>query len=209
MSRGALGGPVLAFERVTRIFRDAGATRVALAEVSFALEPGSLVALTGENGSGKSTLLRLAATLDEPTLGRVTIDGQEGARARQDVGYLGQDAGLYQALTARENLDFAARFHGRGGDVAPIAARLGVDLARPARLLSRGERQRVAVARAFLGGDVLLLDEPTTALDAEARSRLLGLLDERGARTALVATHDADLVAKADRVLTLREGRLS
>ncbi|HWH08522.1 MAG TPA: ATP-binding cassette domain-containing protein [Candidatus Thermoplasmatota archaeon] len=74
---------MLAFEGVTRVFRDEGGRRVALDDVTFRLAPGTLAALTGENGAGKTTLLRLAATLDEPTRGSVTVDGRTGAEARR------------------------------------------------------------------------------------------------------------------------------
>ena len=200
---------MLAFEGVGRVYRDAGRRHAALEDVTFRLARGSLVGLAGENGAGKSTLLRIAATLDEPTTGRAMVDGKTGADARRRVGWLGQDAGLYGALTVRENLAFVARFHGRENDIKMISDSLGVRLEEPARMLSRGERQRAAVARAFLGGDLVLLDEPTTALDAEGRDRLVRLLEaSRGARTVLVATHDDALLAKCDRVLRLQGGRL-
>lgn len=199
---------VLAFERVTRVYREGGTRRAALDGVTFHLERGERVGLAGENGSGKSTLLRLAATLDEPTSGTIRVDGATGAAARRRIGYLGQDAGLYGALNVRENLAFGARLHGRAGDVASVAAQLGVPLDASARALSRGERQRVVLARAFLAGELLLLDEPTTALDAEGRDRFLRLLDATGGRTALVATHDDAVLAKCDRVLRLHGGRL-
>lgn len=201
---------------MSRIYRERGLPpRKALEAVTFRLPQHGLTGLSGANGAGKSTLLRLAATLDQPTEGKVVVAGldarEEGAAARLRISYLGQDAGLYDALTVRENLAFVARCHGRAHDVDAIAAKLRVDafLARASRTLSRGERQRVALARAWLAGDVLLLDEPTTGLDEAARGDLLAMLDEaRSARTVLVATHDADLLAKCDRVLHLRDGRL-
>ncbi len=199
---------VLAFEAVTRRF---GARR-ALDGVTFRLAPGTLTALVGPNGAGKTTLLRLAATLDEPTSGRVTVEGATGAAARRRVGWLGAEPALYDDLTVRENLAFVAGFHGRAGGVEEAAARFGVTplLDARARGLSRGERQRVALARATLAGDLLLLDEPTTALDAEgADAALRALVEMRGERTLLAATHDPALVAKADRVLRLDGGRLS
>lgn len=201
---------MLAFDGVTRVFRDGGTRRAALDGVTFRLEPGTLTALVGDNGAGKSTLLRIAATLDAPTSGRASVAGVEGAEARRRIGYLGQDAGLHDALTLREDLRFFASFWGREAEVAPLASRLALRLDVPARLLSRGERQRGVLARALLAGEMVLLDEPTTALDADGRARLMALLDEaRGARTVLVATHDDALVAKSDRVLRLKEGRLA
>lgn len=204
---------VLAFEDVTRRF---GATR-ALHGVTFRLEPGTLTVIAGPNGAGKTTLLRLAATLDAPTAGRVLVDGhdasREGAAARARVGWLGQEAGLYGELTARENLAFVARFHGRGArDVEDAARAFGIHdrLDEPARRLSRGLRQRAALARATLAGPLLLLDEPTTALDADAaRDAIERLVSLRGERTLLVASHDPALAARADATLRLEGGRLA
>lgn len=202
---------VLAFEGVSRRY---GAVR-ALEGVTFSLGAGTLTALVGENGSGKSTLLRLAAGLDGPTSGNLLVGGvdpaTDGAAARRKVGWLGQEPGLYDDLTVRENLSFVARFHGREDAVEEAARRFAVGhrLDERARRLSRGERQRAALARASLGGPLLLLDEPTTALDPDAAASALDALRGlKGARTLLVATHDAALVRMADRVLRLRAGRL-
>ena len=202
---------VLAFEGVTRRY---GAAR-ALDAVTFSLRPGTLTALVGPNGSGKSTLLRVAATVEEPDAGRVRVGGQdvaeEGVAARRAVGWLGQEPGLYEDLTVRENLAFAAGFFGREAEVEEAARRFGVGhrLEARARRLSRGERQRAALARATLGGPLLLLDEPTTALDPEASAAAIRALAAlRGGRTILAATHDAALVAASDRVLRLSGGRL-
>ncbi|HVM44821.1 MAG TPA: ABC transporter ATP-binding protein [Candidatus Thermoplasmatota archaeon] len=207
---------MLRFEEVSRRY---GST-LALDGVSFALELGSFAAVVGENGAGKSTLLRLAATLERPSAGRVALadgprdaregDADERASRRARIGWLGQEPGLYDELTVRENLLFAARLFGREREVEAVAARLGAKLDERARRLSRGEKQRAALARALLCGDVLLLDEPTSALDAEgaqACGELLGAL--RGERTMLVATHDPELVKRADRVLRLHGGRLA
>lgn len=202
---------MLVLEEVTRRY---GATR-ALDRVSLSLEKGALTALVGENGAGKSTLLRLAATLETPTQGRVRVAGvdvrEDGAAARRHVAYLGQEPGLYDEMTVRENLAFVASFYGRADEVTAAAGAFAVQhkLDERARRLSRGERQRAALARALLAGDLLLLDEPTTALDAEgSASAIETLLALRGRRTLLVATHDAELVKRADRVVRLRAGRL-
>lgn len=200
---------MLAFREVSRRF---GPLR-ALDAVTFRLAPGTLTALVGANGSGKSTLLRIAATLDEPTAGQVVVEGAEdGAARRRQVGWLGQEPGLYEDLTVRENLAFLAAFHGRAGEVEAAAARFGIAhrLDQRVRRLSRGERQRAALARATLCGPLLLLDEPTTALDPEAaEAAVRALADLRDGRTLLVATHDAALIRAADRVLRLAGGRLA
>lgn len=191
---------MLRFEDVTRRYGRA----LALDRVSFTLEPGTFTAVVGENGAGKTTLLRIAATLERPTSGAVT----PGER-RSRIGWLGQEPGLYEDLTVRENLLFAARLFGREGEVEDVAAAFDARLNERVRHLSRGERQRAALARAFACGDILLLDEPTTALDAEGVSEVANVLGARkGASTMLVATHDAELIKRADRVLRLQGGRL-
>lgn len=203
---------MLAFQEVGRRY---GRVR-ALDDVTFALARGTTTVLLGANGAGKSTLLRLAATLDRPTAGHITVGeadaARDGADARRHVAYLGQDAGLYDDLTVRENIAFVAAFYGRAFALEPAAAAVGIaaKLDDRARTLSRGERQRAALARALCAGEVLLLDEPTTALDAAGRAMVLDTLaDLHGRRTILVATHDEGLVSLADRVLVLKEGRIS
>lgn len=193
---------MLAFRDVSRRY---GAT-LALEGVSFTLEPSGLTALVGPNGAGKSTLLRLAARLEQPSTGVVTgVD-------RRDLAWLGQEPGLYGSLTVRENMVFAARFFGHTGRVDDAAAAFGIAhrLGAQARTLSRGEAQRAALARASLCGPVMILDEPTNALDADAAEACAHTLRELAEKkTLLVATHDAELQKGADRVLTLRGGRLT
>ncbi|HUR69530.1 MAG TPA: ABC transporter ATP-binding protein [Candidatus Thermoplasmatota archaeon] len=192
---------VLEFREVTRSY---GATR-ALDAASFALEPGTLTVVAGDNGAGKTTLLRLAALLERPTSGAV-----HGV-TRERLAWLGQEPGLYDELTVRENLAFYARFFGRDAEVVAAATTFSIapKLDVRARHLSRGEKQRAALARALLGGALMVLDEPTSALDADAGAACVAMLSGlRGARTMLVATHDAELVKRADRVLRLDQGRL-
>ena len=196
--------------RLERVSRRYGRTLV-LDGVSLALAPGTLTALTGPNGAGKTTLLRIAATLETPTAGVVEVGGRAGHDARRRLAWLGQEPGLYEELTARENLLFAARLYAREREIEAAAAAFGAEgLDRRVRGLSRGERQRVGLARAWLGGELMLLDEPTTALDAEGAAHAIdALVALRGRRTLLVATHDPELVKRADHVLRLEGGRLA
>lgn len=202
---------VLVTEGLTRAF----GPRRALDGVSIGVPRGALVALIGPNGAGKSTLLRLAAGLDRPTSGRVLIAGidpqQDGPAARSNLSFLAQDAGLYDALTVRENLAFVAQYFGRVAEITRVAETMGIAslLDERAGTLSRGERQRAVISRAFLGGELLLLDEPTTALDEDARARLLCALgSRRGKRTMLVATHDEEIAKRCDTTLHLAGGHL-
>jgi ABC-type multidrug transport system ATPase subunit len=163
--------------------------------VELDLPLGSCVALVGPNGAGKSTLLRLLARLEEPTRGRVWLDGAEDLDAhRASVGFLGHDLGLYDDLTAREQLAFAAALRGAPlPDPVRDALALAPFLDRPLGACSRGQRQRVALAQSLVGAPpVLLLDEPTTGLDAATVTSLAALLRGRADAGALVvmSTHE-------------------
>ncbi len=171
----------------------------ALRDVSFEIAPGQCLALLGRNGAGKTTLLRVLAGLGRASRGRVRVFGEdprtEAARAR--IGILGHGIAVYDELSALENLKLFARLHG-----VPEGARKALEwlerteLARVrdarVREFSRGMRQRLAVARAFLHSpDLLILDEPFTALDDRAISMLQGLLRQALAegRTVVMSTH--------------------
>jgi len=188
------------------------------------LQAGELVAVVGPSGSGKSTLLHLAGGLDRPDAGQVAVAGQslEGhsdaalARLRaRHLGFVFQAFHLVPELSGEENVRLAARF-GPPGAAGRVSALIdAMDLravagSLPAQL-SGGEQQRFAVARALVNDPaVVLADEPTGNLDARSGAIVLGLLrvatDAR--RGVLVVTHDAAVTARADRVLSLRDGRL-
>ena len=172
--------------------------RVVFAGLSFRVEPGAALLLTGANGAGKSSLLRLLAGLLPPAAGALLWEGGDAladraAHARR-LRYLSPQDALKPALTARESLRFAARLHG-GGDAHAALDALGLlPLAElPVRLLSTGQRRRLALARLALApaAPLWLLDEPTLGLDAASVSRLGGLLARhRGRGGAVVAaTH--------------------
>jgi heme exporter protein A len=163
--------PTLEATGLTRLF---GRQR-AVDDVSFALEAGESMALFGPNGAGKTTLLRLLAGLLRPTGGRAVISGAEArgeATVRGRVGLISHQTMLYPALTALENVVFAARLHGvASADRAAVAAleRMGIATRKDSmvKTLSRGMQQRVSIARAIVHAPaVLLLDEPYTGLDA-------------------------------------------
>lgn len=196
----------------------------ALDGVGFSAGPGEVMALVGPNGAGKSTLMRCIAGLERPLHGEILIDGvnvvAEPRAAHARLGYLADFFGLYDRLTVRRCLFYAARAHG----LAPGAAEQAlVSIARSVQLeglldrlageLSRGQRQRLAIGQAIIHHPpVLLLDEPAAGLDPEARHALSGLIVElaRGGMTLIVSSHIlAELEAYATSMLMLKEGRVA
>jgi heme exporter protein A len=193
---------------------------VALRSVDLAIHAGEVVLLAGPNGAGKSTLLRCLAGLTRPTRGTVRIQDRQlrsdpGARAL--VGFLSHQSFLYEDLTARENLRFAAKLYGldeverRVRDALDAAGLLPRAEAR-AGVLSHGLRQRLAIARATLHEPaVLLLDEPFTGLDAAAAEVLLGRIQagvERGRAIVCVTHQPAEIWQTATRVVVLDRGAM-
>jgi putative ABC transport system ATP-binding protein len=211
----------------TRVY-DGGGERTALDHVTLDIEAGELCAVMGPSGSGKSTLLNLVAGLDQPTGGRVVVDGTdltglgESALARfrrRKLGIVFQFFHLLPSLTVMENVLIPAQLAGvRTSRAEPRARdllrRLGIaDTARrfPAHL-SGGQQQRVAIARALINEPRLLLaDEPTGALDSASGTQVMELLRDlhRDGQTVLLVTHDARLAARhAERVVSLIDGRV-
>jgi ABC-2 type transport system ATP-binding protein len=196
--------------------------RVAVRGVSFEIEEGEVIGLLGPNGSGKSTILRVLAGYLPPSAGSVRIAGIDVAAdslgARMQVGYVPEDAPLYDGMRVAEFLHFMAAIKGvtgraTGGAVATAAERLelGPVLGMPIGKLSRGYRQRVAIAQALVNDPALLiLDEPTNALDAYQVIAVRALVRSlAGRRTVLVASHVLTEIERvASRVMILLDGRL-
>ena len=196
---------------LTRAYGD----RVALADVSLALDPGRTLVVFGPNGAGKSTLLRVLATLLRPTSGEATVLGRalpgEAWAVRGRVGFLGHEPLLYRELTGRENLRFQARLFGVDQPrVDELLERLQLTRRAddPVRELSRGTVQRLAVARAVLHDpELLLLDEPRANLDPAAADLIEPML---AGRTRVVTSHDpAGGLAEADLALGLKAARVA
>ncbi len=218
---------VLELADVTRVHGSGETAVYALRGVSLSVAAGELVAVMGPSGSGKSTLLTLAGGLDEPTGGRVLVEGRDlaeldraatAALRRRTVGYVFQDLNLIPALTAAENVALPRELDGvstRRARKQAVSALGRLDIAELADRfpddMSGGQQQRVAIARAIVGERRLLLaDEPTGALDSETGEAVLRLIRERcddGVAGVLV-THEARLAGWADRIVFLRDGVL-
>jgi putative ABC transport system ATP-binding protein len=220
---------MLELRRVSKVYGQGAAEVHALDRVTLSVDEGAMVAVMGPSGSGKSTLLTIAGSLEEPTEGEVIVRGAELAGLsrndkarlrRRTIGYLFQDYNLLPGLTAAENVSLPLELDGRPARkarAAGLAALEELGLAERAERypdeLSGGERQRVAIARAVVGERRLLLaDEPSGALDsgnAEAVMRLVHEACKNGGMAAVVVTHDVQLASWADRVVFLRDGRVT
>ena len=225
---GGDGAPMVRVENLHRSYGSGASAVHALRGVSFDVGHGELVAVKGRSGSGKTTLLNLVGGFDSPDEGRVTVGGTDLADLGEDgllelrrdrIGFNFQSFGLIPILTAAENVGVPMRL--RRTDPKERDERVQLLLAlvglaehaeqRPGEL-SGGQQQRVAIARALANRPALLIaDEPTGQLDAEtglAVMELLRAVVRAEGVTALVATHDAQLLGLADRVLELNDGHI-
>ncbi|NUS13861.1 MAG: ABC transporter ATP-binding protein [Streptomyces sp.] len=221
-------GEMVVVEDLRRTYGSGDTAVHALRGVSFSVRRGELVALKGRSGSGKTTVLNLVGGLDSPDGGRISLDGTDLAGLGDDdllalrrdrIGFVFQSFGLIPILTAAENVGVPMRLRKtppkeREERVSLLLALVGLaDHAaqRPGEL-SGGQQQRVAIARALANRpDLIIADEPTGQLDADtglAVMELLRAVVRSEGVTALVATHDNQLIALADRVLELRDGRI-
>jgi putative ABC transport system ATP-binding protein len=213
---------------VAKVYPRPGDDLVALDSVSLAVERGSFLAIVGPSGSGKSTLLNLLGFLDQPTSGQIFLEGQDVAglddrtasRARNErIGFLFQSFNLIPQMSVVENVETALLYSRQPEKdwrkrALGLLERLGIlDRAshRPGEL-SGGEAQRAALARALVNDpDLILADEPTGNLDSrtgdEVLDLLAGLVDE--GRTLVLVTHDTDVTRRAERVVELRDGRMT
>ncbi len=220
--------PILELDHVGKVYPGAVPTR-ALEAVTFSVRAGEFVAIVGASGSGKTTLLNLLGLLDSPSEGRISIDGRDvtglgpddAARLRRDrMGFIFQFHYLLPEFNALENVLMPCRLAGDGRDlreegrVRSLFARVGLasKIRRRPDQLSGGEQQRVAILRALANDPLLILaDEPTGNLDSRNAAEVFNLLRDitrESHRTVIMVTHDRDLAAKTDRVITLRDGRM-
>ena len=219
--------PALILDDVRVSYGDGDSVVHALDHVSLSVNPGEFVAVVGPSGSGKSTLLAVAGALTTPDAGRVTVAGEDIgdfydaqlARIRREhVGFVFQSSGnLPSALRAHDQIELAARIHGKRGRSSNEELLEAVGMGHRAKhrpaTLSGGERQRIGIARALVAGpDLLLVDEPTAALDRRRSHEIVTLLAEECREqgvAGVMVTHDLDVIEHCDRVFEMVDGRLT
>lgn len=207
----------------TSIVRTHGLTKhyghtVALRDLDLEVERGEVFGYLGPNGAGKTTTLRLLMGLLRPTSGSAQVDGldtwRQSVEVRRRVGYLSGEPALYGKLTGDQHVDYLGHLRGHDGSAVArhLAGRLDLDLGRPSRELSKGNRQKLALVLALMSlPDLLVLDEPTGGLDPLAQQEFYAIIREttEEGRSVLLSSHILSEVQRvADRVGVLREGRL-
>ena len=216
----------LELKNVTVQYSDGDSKVTALDNVSLSVEPGEFVAVVGPSGSGKSTLLAVAGALTSPDSGHVVVSGRDIAQLgdtelaqirREHIGFVFQSSGnLPSALSAEQQLELAAKVVGRSGRYsnAELLDKVGMGHRaqhRPASL-SGGERQRVGIARALVGDpQVLLVDEPTAALDRSRSQEIVELLAHECHEfnvAGVMVTHDHEVLDHCDKIYQMVDGRL-
>jgi len=218
-------GPVVALEGITRVFSLGDVEVHALRGVTLQVARGEFVAIMGSSGSGKSTLMNVVGCLDRPTAGRYLLDGvdvsrqsrAELARTRnKTIGFVFQSFNLLSRTSALENVELPLLYAGVGtrqrrARAAEALTRVGLGdrLEHLPNQLSGGQQQRVAIARALVTNPSLLLaDEPTGALDTRTSEEVMSLLTGLRDLTVVLVTHEHDVAAWAQRVVTLRDGQI-
>lgn len=219
--------PLIRLENITRSFRNGDQTLQVLKGLDLTIEEGEFVAIIGSSGSGKTTLMNLLGCLDRPTSGEYWFRGQlvnklskdELAHLRRDAfGFVFQSYNLLPGTPAVNNVELPAIYAGlppakRRERALELLGRLGLS-DRTGHLpgqLSGGQQQRVSIARALMnGGQIILADEPTGALDSKSGVEVMQLLKELSAQghTLLLITHDPEVAAHAERIIEIRDGEI-
>lgn len=218
----------LELENITCVFGSGARQVTALDSVNLQLQPGELIAVMGPSGSGKSTLLNVAGLLQPPTSGRVLLDGADASQLskakaaiarRRHLGLVFQHFNLVSSLTVGENVSLPLELDGLSPAQCREAAEealseVGLDgtIDRFPEEISGGQAQRVAIARALIGPrKVLLADEPTGALDTSTAEEIMKVLRARidAGASGILVTHEPRFAGWADRVVMVRDGRLT
>ncbi|TXC89287.1 ATP-binding cassette domain-containing protein [Metabacillus litoralis] len=211
-------------QHVSRSFQDKKKTIEAVKDVSFQIKKGEVVGLLGENGAGKTTLLRMISTILEPSSGSIFIDGinihQEPMKIKGRIGVLfGSETGLYDRLTARENLSYFAKLHGISKHemktrIDYLAVRFGMKdyLDRRVGGFSKGMRQKVTIARALIHNpEIILLDEPTTGLDITSANMFRELIHQlrKEGKTIIFSSHIMEEVKQlCESIIMIHKGEM-
>lgn len=217
---------IIRLENVSKVYSSNGVSVTALSNINLSIQSGEYTVIAGPSGSGKTTLLNIIGTLDQPTSGKVFINGEdisnkskkELSRLRLDkLGFIFQAYNLIPVLTALENIEFAMMIKGikeaeRREKALKVMRELGIEeLAnkRPNQM-SGGQQQRVAVARAIVNDPLIVLaDEPTANLDSKTASLLLDMMQEMNEKkniTFLFSSHDQKVIERAKRLILLKDG---
>ena len=222
-------GNIISVRNVTKRYRLGRKDVFALNDVSIDIRAGEIVAIVGPSGSGKSSLLQLVGGLDKPTSGTIEVNGQHLAKMsdrklsrfrNQTIGFVFQFFYLQPFLTVQQNIEIAAmpsrtKKSIRRERIAQLTRAFGltVQLRHRPKQLSGGQIQRVAIARAVVNRpSIILADEPTGNLDTKNSSDVMILfqaLRQQLGTTIIIATHDQNIASRADRILTIKDGRLS
>ena len=219
--------PLIAVENITRVYGQGENATQVLKGISLSIRSGEFVAIIGQSGSGKTTLMNILGCLDRPDSGAYRVKGADvsalGPNAlatlrREVFGFVFQKYNLLAGGTARENVEMPALYAGRTAEerrarASMLLTRLGLEQRLdfvPAKL-SGGQQQRVSIARALMnGGEIILADEPTGALDKKSGEDVLALLEELHAagHTIILITHDSGVAARARRTIALSDGNI-
>ncbi len=217
---------VIEARELTKIYKSRSRQVVALDGVSFSVEKGEFLIITGPSGSGKSTLMNIIGCLDKPSSGQYFLNGKDVSLMKgreltkmrnRSIGFIFQNCDLIASLNATENVWLPLLYRGTSLSERKKAALNALEMvglsSRATHLpreLSGGQRQRVAIARALATNpDIILADEPTGSLDSKIGREIIAILKSLAYQgsTVIVITHDDSLAKSADRMITIRDGR--
>ena len=218
---------ILKAEHLVKTYGSGETAVKALDDVSLEVSKGEFVAIVGQSGSGKSTLLHMLGAMDYPDSGTLTVDGEDvfsmnddalAQYRRRKAGFVFQFFNLLPVMTAKENILIPLSLDGQKADEAylnEIAETMGIAdrLTHYPHQLSGGQQQRVAIARAMISKPaVILADEPTGNLDSASGNEILSLLKttiKKYDQTLILITHDMNVAEKADRIITIKDGKIN
>lgn len=218
---------ILKAEHLVKTYGSGETAVKALDDVSLEVSKGEFVAIVGQSGSGKSTLLHMLGAMDYPDSGTLTVDGEDvfsmnddalAQYRRRKAGFVFQFFNLLPVMTAKENILIPMSLDGQKADEAylnEIAETMGIAdrLSHYPHQLSGGQQQRVAIARAMISKPaVILADEPTGNLDSASGNEILSLLKttiKKYDQTLILITHDMNVAEKADRIITIKDGKIN